>query len=630
MIGIITNKECDITYILNQNKVPNRIINPMTFTDLEEFSALIILGGSNIKPLLLEPIQRTLVEDFIATGKKVFAEFVSGLGAISTEEVILSRFERLAYVKDQGINNLDLNDVLDNQCTYRLKPFHEVLKTRDPIMVYTQEHVHSKINPTHETYEEGSYAVFFERDNVLYSSAQWANFNRNRYTPRAKVASFVKWMLEWVCDQDISLVMLEAPYTFNHETRNIKDSVLQVREWFTASDTLLSNGKRGVKEGFSTEINTDGVQIVAENIRADCIGETSFFYYMFGKAYKDSSAIETAGNLNTFLNEHFIIQEGDNEGFVRWSNAAYQSSYGDDAARMLFGLLFKNLFGDGNQQEYKDIVKVCDHIVSTSALDGTRPSRIEIEELTPEYIKTIKELENHSTSAHYSAYTYASLLLAYLLTGNKTYFTTGKKGMDQLIQHYPETVREQSQTQEEARLIFPLSVLYFVTQDDEYKDVLKKVCMDMNLRHHESGCYLEWDEGYKAHMRNTDGDGECSLLSHNGDSVVDLLYTNNWLPLSFSMAYIATQDPYYIDKYKETAKFLMEIQMQSEQKQLNGAWARGYDPTYMEYFGSPADMGWGPYCIETGWTVAEIGAGLIFGEEHESIREALLERRQNL
>ncbi|WP_281287195.1 hypothetical protein [Paenibacillus hemerocallicola] len=33
----------------------------------------------------------------------------------------------------------------------------------------------------------------------------------------------------------------------------------------------------------------------------------------------------------------------------------------------------------------------------------------------------------------------------------------------------------------------------------------------------------------------------------------------------------------------------------------------------MKVFGSPADMGWGPWAIESGWTVAEIAAGLMAG-----------------
>ena len=630
MIGVISEQRNDITSILERNKIKYELLNPSNFGELQEYSSLMILGGTKNSPLILNIKQRKFVEDFIGSGKKVFTEFVGGIGAVSVEEVILSRFERLAYIEDMKIPQLEVYDILDNQCTYRIKPFHDVLKTRKPIIVFTKEHVHSQIEPISTELEVGSYAVFFESENVLYSSAQWANFNQNRYTPRPKVQSFVKWMIEWVCDQAVSLNFLEPSYTFDESDREVKSSVDQVFEWFKSSETLLDNGNSGVSEGFSTEINLDGEQLRACNVRGDCVGESALFFYIYGKAYKNQESLQIADNLLQFLNEYFIIHEGELEGFVRWSAASYQSSYGDDAARMLLGPLFKNLLGDGTKVEYEDIIKVCNHIVKTSGSDGTRPSRLEIEELTNDKMYEISASVDNSRSAHYSGYTYASLLLAHLLCGDESYLRTGQMGIDQLMSHYPNTAREQSQTQEEARLIFPLSIIYFITQEEKYKVHLKQVCDDMNLRHHESGCYLEWDEGYQAHMRNTDGDGECSLLSHNGDSVVDLLYTNNWLPLGFAMAYIATNETYYLDKFNEISKFLMNIQMQSKQIHLNGAWARGYDPNYKEYFGSPADMGWGPYCIESGWTVAEIGAGMIIGQESALIRKALIERRSNL
>ena len=47
-------------------------------------------------------------------------------------------------------------------------------------------------------------------------------------------------------------------------------------------------------------------------------------------------------------------------------------------------------------------------------------------------------------------------------------------------------------------------------------------------------------------------------------------------------------------------------------QQLDGAWQRAFDFDAWEYFGSNADLGWGPYCVETGWSVAPslIGAML--------------------
>ena len=67
-------------------------------------------------------------------------------------------------------------------------------------------------------------------------------------------------------------------------------------------------------------------------------------------------------------------------------------------------------------------------------------------------------------------------------------------------------------------------------------------------------------------------------------------------------------------------RFILGIQLISEDEKLNGAWARGFDVEYMEYFGSPADAGWGPWAMESGWTIGEIAAGLYMGLLEDKIK----------
>ena len=40
----------------------------------------------------------------------------------------------------------------------------------------------------------------------------------------------------------------------------------------------------------------------------------------------------------------------------------------------------------------------------------------------------------------------------------------------------------------------------------------------------------------------------------------------------------------------------------------------------MEVYGLPNDVGWGPWAIESGWTVAEIAAGLYSGLLKEQLK----------
>lgn len=72
------------------------------------------------------------------------------------------------------------------------------------------------------------------------------------------------------------------------------------------------------------------------------------------------------------------------------------------------------------------------------------------------------------------------------------------------------------------------------------------------------------------------------------------------------------------DLWKEITTFFIKSQIESANLNINGAWARGFDLEMLEVYGVPHDMGWGPWAIESGWTVAEIlmgiGHGMIIDE----------------
>ena len=73
--------------------------------------------------------------------------------------------------------------------------------------------------------------------------------------------------------------------------------------------------------------------------------------------------------------------------------------------------------------------------------------------------------------------------------------------------------------------------------------------------------------------------------------------------------------------FERHAKFLMSAQIRSADPRLDGAWARGCDVELGEVFGLPHDVGWGPWAIESGWTVAEIAAGLYSGILKQELKE---------
>ena len=160
------------------------------------------------------------------------------------------------------------------------------------------------------------------------------------------------------------------------------------------------------------------------------------------------------------------------------------------------------------------------------------------------------------------------------------------------------------------RLVLPLSVLYDVTGEEKHREMLYRVARDLERHKHPSGGYYEWDTGYKAAC-SWESTGECSLLTENGDPVVDLLYSVNWLPLGFAYAYYATKDVWFRGLWRDVVGFCIKSQINSNHSLYDGSWCRAFDLELWEAYGCPHDAGWASYASETGWTVAEILMGMM-------------------
>ena len=125
------------------------------------------------------------------------------------------------------------------------------------------------------------------------------------------------------------------------------------------------------------------------------------------------------------------------------------------------------------------------------------------------------------------------------------------------------------------------------------------------------GGYLEWVFNGEVPKPNVGDEG--SMLVENGNPIVDNLYVVNWLPLGFIQAYFCTGDPYFYDLWKDITKYFIHMQIYSHDPLIDGTWPRSSDMEKTEVYAIPNDIGWGPWSIESGWTMGPVCAGILIG-----------------
>ena len=85
---------------------------------------------------------------------------------------------------------------------------------------------------------------------------------------------------------------------------------------------------------------------------------------------------------------------------------------------------------------------------------------------------------------------------------------------------------------------------------------------------------------------------------------------------------IDTGDPFYAQAAAGLARFFSRIQARSEtHPELDGGWFRAFDSKRWDYWASNADLGWGAWSIESGWTQAWITSVLALRRMNTSFWE---------
>lgn len=621
-VAVITCGPSDLLALLQKSPALTvEVLHPNALTPhcLDGFQCACVLGGTREEPLVFPAECRSVVEDFSHSGRRVLYEYTLSFCQNYCASPDSTRFLRLVCT-DAEFAGLEDGLLLDDQCNMRCTPYYRNNLAR-PILMYKKglsEHARQPAQPTgaHRLPAIWHLAGNPRRRRLLLPAVQLsagAILSGAGLEPTGALADRLAVRRAGSGGGGVSA---SVP---NRLCRSAADCAASGIDWFSRSGILVDEGKRGVLEGLGTEIYPDGHQKTASSIRTDCCGEAALAYLMHFLAFGDARSLERAQNLEAFVYDKMQIRSGRFQGMLRWTDIAWEVCYQDDMARAMLVTLFKALYGLG--REYLPQCRMAlEFLMNTTGPDGLRPARTDNLNMSEEDFAALSRQNGAFPCAHYNAFYLACLLLYGKLEKDARCLAVGETGMQALLQAYPKTIREQSQTEELCRLLLPFAWLYYATGKQEYRQMLYTVTRDLEKMRHPSGAYLEWDDDYSAACSKQEN-GECSLLARNGDPVCDLLYSNNWVPLGLMQAYFVTEDAYFYDLFCRHAAFLSTAQIHSQDPRIDGAWARGFDAEQMEVCGLPNDVGWGPWAVESGWTVAEICAGLLQGVLKDKLKE---------
>ena len=463
--------------------------------------------------------------------------------------------------------------------------------------------------------------------NILISVTPLASFIRSRFAPRCDWQCVIGRILAFLGDLDAPVkieydMSVRPTYKAGDQLPEDVEAKAFKRnaEWFYREMIYDHHGMYGVFEGCTSVIDVTGRQWIMPTLRGDCLGECSavgaFDYVINGeRAGQEMSE----GLIKTMLDTPKVrdcCQASHTFGSLFFDDGA-RSVYGDDNSRAALGAILSEDLLE-NPKHAKKILQLAYSLLRTTGPNGLRrPSLVQPEHFQQKTWMDHNREVYEKVHPHYQAWHWALNLQMYHLSGDKRFLDSAVAAIEEANKCFPDFYWQNGASGDWARILLPYAMLVEVDDTPEHRQWLKKVADFFIEKINEYGALPEvmgkLELGhYPAPKSNADhGRGEAALVQFNGDPACDLLYSINYGFPGLYEAYMVTGDERYGKVVDKMAEFFCRIQAQSQdQYYLDGAWLRGFDYDLWEFFGSASDSGWGPWCVETGWTNSWIASTL--------------------
>lgn len=620
----------------------------------EEESGILFLADNYPAEKVVLPDE--LFEKAESKNVKLYIEFPDNLPGIKTGHIQEIGWERAVITSDAFGKSLNKMRIL------MIHDAHYIdIKTESPLIVLAK--VAGFDTAVYGLDSTKTHPILFELpgENILVSTTKLSHFITGRYAPKDSWASVWQFVFQWLQPNE-SIPKLHwresvrPTYSKNKTISQIERLQAASRgvEWFYKSNLLATSidvenkkkpentvdgeyGKEGIRECFLSKIKFDGSQSISESRRGDCTSEAAMALALRSVIEGNELDKTTAQNLQDYIYTNSRMRQGPRNdpknsefGFIDWYQRENDNEgvyYADDNARIAMGTLVSA--ASLKIDRWNEPVMACllANYRATSSTTGFKPRRLDG---SPKSGNTLANGWKHYRDAtdyyhfapHYQSWIMAMYIWLYDKTKYEPLFKLAKLGIGNMMKAYPDEWHWTNGLQQErARMLLPLAWLIRVEDKPQHREWLNQMVDDLLSFQDASGAIRE-DLGDVGHGKYAPpksneayGTNEAPLIQENGDPIADMLYTSNFAFLSLTEAAAITGDEKIKDALKKLTDFMVKIQVRSElHPELDGAWFRAFEYNRWEYWGSNADLGWGVWSTETGWTQGWITTMLMMQE----------------
>ena len=394
---------------------------------------------------------------------------------------------------------------------------------------------------------------------------------------------------------------------------NPAEAAKKALSWHEKSGILFSpDGRKGMREA----VRLSGSFGWRSELRTDCNLMTGALFVHAGKMYGRDDWTVLGRNL-----ADNILDRGNQteEGYFRWFDREVKSEgkhfvYATDHGRST--LAVANLYDATGDRRYLDSARrAADAFLAWQSDDGLVTISFDLR-------KSSRPAKGHSENPVCYYDNIPALFKIAKLTGERKYSDAALKCVRTMSAKFPD-FNLGSRSFYSANSVYGRYLLIAAAAqkatDEDFSASINGVLDFYEKNQHPSGGIAE----IKIRLVKSDEAGVG--IGDGTDHVADFLYCNN-----FSLAALSLLDKMPAEKvkgvdmararrmYHRLRDFTCRTQIVSSEPRVDGAWMRAYEMDIGEWYGLDRDAGWGPYCIETGWTMGTIPAVLIFDGKDES------------